>query len=85
MEGTLLISLTCTLYKDHAVVQCVPGGIGPSCHSPCPQCACVGLPHSFVTVFLGKAYNHWLPGGKKSEVDALDDVIAEQKMAANEG
>lgn len=24
-------------------------------------------------------YYHWLPGNKKSEVDALDDVIEEQK------
>jgi integrase len=33
-------------------------------------------------------YNHWLPGGKKSEVDALDDVgfrKNEEKKAANEG
>ena len=30
-------------------------------------------------------YYHWLPGGKKSEVDALDDIIEEQKEAVNEG
>ena len=30
-------------------------------------------------------YYHWLPGNKKSEVDALDDVIEEQKAAVNEG
>ncbi|MGD0915060.1 MAG: site-specific integrase [Thermodesulfobacteriota bacterium] len=30
-------------------------------------------------------YYHWLPGNKKSEVDALDDVIEEQKVAVNEG
>jgi hypothetical protein len=30
-------------------------------------------------------YYHWLPGGKKTEVDALDDVIEEQKEAVNEG
>jgi integrase len=30
-------------------------------------------------------YYHWLPGNKKSEVDALDDVIEEQKIAVNEG
>jgi integrase len=30
-------------------------------------------------------YYHWLPGNKKSEVDALDDIIEEQKEAVNEG
>ncbi|MEI9479841.1 MAG: tyrosine-type recombinase/integrase [Deltaproteobacteria bacterium] len=33
-------------------------------------------------------YNHWLPGGKKSEVDALDDLGSqerEEKSAQNEG
>jgi len=30
-------------------------------------------------------YYHWLPGNKKSEVDALDDIIEGQKVAVNEG
>ena len=30
-------------------------------------------------------YYHWLPGNKKSEVDALDDIIEEQKVAVKEG
>lgn len=30
-------------------------------------------------------YYHWMPGNKKSEVDALDDIIEEQKATANEG
>ena len=41
------------------------------------------LGHYSVTLTMD-VYYYWLPGNKKSEVDALDDVIKEQKAAPNE-
>ncbi len=41
------------------------------------------LGHHSVRLTLD-VYYHWLPGNKKSEVDALDDIIVEQEAAVNE-